>query len=140
MTYKYILWSKSSLKMFKNQQQKNLKWRARTKCFLTVFWFFDRDFGPLGIEISKIRFQIRIPGSLIILNPNFRLIAWKIADFKRNCCFFQPDEDIPNFTSIFVYFLCHVSWPNEKRYQPEIWHTYSHWCFLFFRINPREGL
>ena len=27
-------------------------------------------------------------------------------------------------------YLCHASWPNEKRYRPEIWHTYSHWPYL----------
>ena len=27
-------------------------------------------------------------------------------------------------------YVCHVSWPNEKRYRPEIWHTYSHWPYL----------
>ena len=26
--------------------------------------------------------------------------------------------------------LCHASWPNEKRYRPEIWHTFSHWPYL----------
>ena len=26
--------------------------------------------------------------------------------------------------------VCHVSWPNEKRYTPEIWRTYSHWPYL----------
>ena len=35
----------------------------------------------------------------------------------------HPVEDIPNFTCIRAYLLvyvCHVSWPNEKRYMPEI--------------------
>ena len=39
----------------------------------------------------------------------------------------HPAEDIPNFTCtymcVFIYvfeYLCHVSWPNEKRYRPEI--------------------
>ena len=52
-------------------------------------------------------------------------------------------EDILKFTCIFVYlfvYVCHVSWPNEKRYRPEIWYTYSHWPyiktgFLFFSIK-----
>ena len=41
----------------------------------------------------------------------------------------QPVEDILKFTRIFLY-VCHVYWPNEKRYRPEIWHTYSHWPYL----------
>ena len=36
--------------------------------------FFDRDFETLAIEISKIRFHIRIPRSRIMLNPYFQLI------------------------------------------------------------------
>ena len=51
---------------------------------ITVFWFFDQDFGALGIEISEIRFQILILRSRIMLDPNFQLITWKIVDFKRN--------------------------------------------------------
>ena len=47
------------------------------------------------------------------------------------------------YVCIFVYvsiYLCHLSWPNEKRYRPEIWHTYSHWpylktCFFVFSIK-----
>ena len=27
-------------------------------------------------------------------------------------------------------YLCHASWPNEKRYRPEIWYTYSHNPYL----------
>ena len=45
----------------------------------------------------------------------------------------QPVEDIPNFPCICVYLficLCHVSWPIEKRYKPEIWYTYSHRPYL----------
>ena len=30
---------------------------------------------------------------------------------------------------LFIY-ARHVSWPNEKRYRPQIWHTYSHWPYL----------
>ena len=33
------------------------------------------------------------------------------------------------FVYLFVY-LCHASWPNEKRYRPEIWYSYSHWSYL----------
>ena len=48
---------------------------------------------------------------------------------------------------VFIYgciYVCDASWPNEKRYRPEIWHTYSYWPylktgFLFFRSNPRDG-
>ena len=56
----------------------------------------------------------------------------------------QPVEDIPKFTCICVYsfkYLCHASWPNEKRYRPQIWYTYSHrpylkTCFfVFFEKN-----
>ena len=65
-----------------------LKLRTWTNWFFTAFWFFDRNFGALGIEILKIRFQIRILRPRIMLNPNFQLITWKIADFKRNCWFF----------------------------------------------------
>ena len=48
---------------------------------------------------------------------------------------------------VYVY-MCHASWPNEKRYRPEIWYTYSHrpylktgfkTGFLFFRRNPHDG-
>ena len=31
---------------------------------------------------------------------------------------------------MWMYVLCHASWPNEKRYRPEIRHTYSHWPYL----------
>ena len=44
----------------------------------------------------------------------------------------QPVEDIPNFTCICLYlfiYLRQASWPNEIRYRPEIWHTYSHWPY-----------
>ena len=27
-------------------------------------------------------------------------------------------------------YWCHASWPNEKRYRPEICYTYSHWPYL----------
>ena len=55
----------------------------------------------------------------------------------------QPVENIPIFPFICVYlciYLCHAYWPNEKRYRPEICHTYSHWPylktgFLFIRKN-----
>ena len=63
----------------------------------------------------------------------------------------QSVKDIPNFTCICVYgsmygcmYLCHASRPNEKRYRPEIWHTYSHRLylktnFLSFWKNEPEG-
>ena len=45
--------------------------------------------------------------------------------------------------SVFIY-VCHVSWPNEKRNRPEIWHTYSHrpylkTSFLLFWSNHCDG-
>ena len=60
----------------------------------------------------------------------------------------QPVKDFLKFTRIcvclciyvFIY-LCHFSWPDEKRYTPDIWHTYSRWTylktvfFLFFWIK-----
>ena len=72
------------------------------------------------------------------------------ADFQNPREGEQPIKDIPNFTCIsFCYkylfmYLCHVSWPNEKRYRPEIWYTRSHrpylkTGFLFFRKNDPEG-
>ena len=70
-----------------------------------------------------------------------------VASFSKSTWGEQPVEYIPNFTCICVYlfiyvcvfiYLCHVSWPNDKRFRPEIWYTYSHRLylktgFLFFR-------
>ena len=70
--------------------------------------------------------------------PNFTCICVYIS---KSTWGEQPVEDILNFTCICVYlfvYLCHVSWPNEKRYRPEMLYTYSHRPylkkrFLFFR-------
>ena len=42
----------------------------------------NRNFETLVIEISKIRFHIRIPRPRIRNNQYFHLIPWKISDLK----------------------------------------------------------
>ena len=41
----------------------------------------------------------------------------------------RPRIFLNSLEYLFVY-LCHASWPNEKRYRPEIWYSYSHWSYL----------
>ena len=92
-----------------------------------------------------------------ILKKAFFEAIWNLnvekyhLSFSKSTWGEQLVEDIVKFTRIFVHvcmsvfiYVCHVSWPNEKRYKPEIWHTYSHWhylktFFLFFRSNHRDG-
>ena len=69
-------------------------------------------------------------------NPRIQSMAtW--PKFSKSTWGKQPVEDIPNFNCTCVYgciclfiYLYYASWPNEKRYRPEIWHTYSHWPYL----------
>ena len=46
--------------------------------------------------------------------------------------------------NVFIYlciYLCHASWPDEKRYRPEIWYTYCHRPYLktYFMFFSKKG-
>ena len=65
------------------------KEKKRMKLFLPLFENFDRDFGTLGIEIVKIRLQIRTRRPRIRIYADFGKFGC-IISVKNNqlACFF----------------------------------------------------
>ena len=80
---------------------------------------------------------------------------WFIYQNPSDAAYFQNPRETSSRSRIFLIslayvcmylfmYLSHASWPNEKRYRPEIWYKYSHGRyletgFLFFRKNDPEG-
>ena len=65
-------------------------------------------FETLEIEISRIRFHIRVARSRIMLNIYFQVIPRKISDFKGNCCLFYSLWSMLEKFSFFTGFLFEI--------------------------------
>ena len=108
-------------------------------------------------SLASRKFQLVIKGVPLTQPPLHRSNYNCLRQYVHTTLKYQNPREASSRSRIFlnslVYvcvcmylliYVCHVSWPNEKRYRPEIWYTYSHRPYLkiffcFFEKMTIEG-
>ena len=107
--------------------------------YLNIWWRVIFHFSLL-----KYKIKIQITILRIYILPRYQMIVgflrhWPGFSRKEMTQYlkYQNPREVSSRSRIFIIslvyvgicifiYLCHVSWLNEKRYRPEIWHTHTH--------------